>query len=117
VVTTDILGDYKSSRLIRGQSPAKFISIRAKFESTASHGLYLVVAKRSGTAIDVSTYAGLGDVRICMKADPFGRPTPGQHVAQAVRRDPAMRDGSPGLSMRLAVARAMVTRTGALIAV
>jgi hypothetical protein len=80
-VTTDILGDYKSGGPIRGQSPAKFISIRAKFESTASVGLYQVVAKRSGTAIDVAAYAGMGEVRVCMKADPFGQPTPRLHVA------------------------------------
>jgi hypothetical protein len=89
-MTTDILGDHKSGGPIRGQWPAKFISIRAKFESTASLGLYLVVAKRSGTAIDVAAYAGMGDVRVCMKADSFGRPMPGEHVAQAVSRDPAM---------------------------
>jgi N-acyl-D-amino-acid deacylase len=114
-VTTDVLGEDSSGGPNLGRRPAKVVTIEGTTASIASVGDYLGALERSGTAINVATYVGLGNVWGCVMGDSFDRPTPGQLDEMAEILDQAMRDGALGLSTMLAAPQEMVATTDDLV--
>ncbi len=114
-VTTDVLGEDQSGGPNRGKRTAKVVTIRGTTASIASIGDYLGALERSGTAINVASYVGLGNVWGCVMGDSFDRPTPSQLDEMAALLDEAMRDGALGLSTMLAAPQEMVSTTDDLV--
>jgi N-acyl-D-amino-acid deacylase len=115
-VTTDILGEDSSGGPNRGKRPSKVVTIKGTTEHIDSLGDYLDALERSGVAINVATYVGLGNVWGCVMGDSFARPTPAQLDEMATILEGAMRDGALGLSTMLAAPQEMVATTDDLVA-
>jgi len=114
-VTTDILGEDQSGGPNRGKRPAKVVSIQGKPQAIVSIGDYLEALDRSGIAINVATYGGLGNIWGCVMGDSFDRPTPAQLDEMAAILDESMREGALGLSTMLAAPQEMVVTTDDLV--
>ncbi len=114
-VTTEILGEHASGGPNVGQRAAKPVDIRGETVNIATLGDYLDALDRSGIAMNVGTYAGLGNVWGAVMGDSFERPTPAQLDAMAAVLDQAMADGAFGLSTMLADPQALITTTDDLV--
>ncbi len=115
-VTTDVLGEDRSGGPNRGKLPPKVLTIRGKPASLVSLGDYLDALEKSGTATNVASYVGLGNVWGSVMGDSFDRPTPAQLDEMSAILDEAMRDGALGLSTMLAAPQEMVATTDDLVA-
>ena len=114
-VTTEVLGEDQSGGPNRGKRPAKVVTIRGTAVRIASLGDYLAAVERSGVAINVASYVGLGNVWGGVMGDSFDRPTAAQLDEMAAVLDEAMRDGALGLSTMLAAPQEMVATTDDLV--
>jgi N-acyl-D-amino-acid deacylase len=114
-ITTDVLGEDQSGGPNRGKRPAKVVAIRGTAERIASLGEYFAAVERSGVAINVASYVGLGNVWGGVMGDSFDRPTAAQLDEMAASLDEAMRDGALGLSTMLAAPQEMVATTDDLV--
>lgn len=114
-VTTEILGEQSSGGPNVGQRAAKSVTIRGESVEIATLGDYLDALERSGIALNVGTYAGLGNVWGAVMGDSFDRPTPEQFDAIKSVLAQAMRDGAFGLSDMLADPQALLLTTDDLV--
>ena len=115
-VTTDVLGEDHSVGPHRGKLAPKVVKVKGQDVPLASIGDYFAALERSGVAINVATYVGLGNVWGGVMGDSFERPSPSQLEEMAAILDGAMRDGALGLSTMLAAPQEMVSTTDDLVA-
>jgi N-acyl-D-amino-acid deacylase len=115
-VTTDILGEDHSGGPNRGKLSPKVVTIKGEPTNIVTLGDYLGALERSGTATNVASYVGLGNVWAGVMGDSFDRPTPAQFKEMEAILDEAMRDGALGLSTMLAAPQEMVATTDDLVA-
>jgi N-acyl-D-amino-acid deacylase len=115
-VTTDVLGEDQSGGPHRGKRAPRVVTIRGEPAQLATLGDYFGALERSGIAINVASYVGLGNVWSGAMGDSFDRPTPAQADEMAASLDQAMRDGALGLSTMLAAPQEMVATTDDLVA-
>ena len=115
-MTTDILGEDRSGGPHRGKLSPKVVTIKGEPTSIVTLGDYLGALERSGTATNVASYVGLGNVWAGVMGDSFDRPTPAQFKEMEAILDEAMRDGALGLSTMLAAPQEMVATTDDLVA-
>ncbi|RUL84217.1 N-acyl-D-amino-acid deacylase family protein [Tautonia sociabilis] len=94
-VTTDILGEHTSGG--PNVEPVEE-TIAGEPVRIASMGDYLSAVERSGIAINVASYAGLGNIWGGVMGASFDRPTESQFQAMEELLDRAMADGALGLS-------------------
>jgi N-acyl-D-amino-acid deacylase len=115
-VTTDVLGEERSGGPHRGKLPPRVVEIKGKPVSLVSLRDYQDALERSGVAINVASYVGLGNVWAGVMGDSFDRPSPAQLEEMAAILDEAMRDGALGLSTMLAAPQEMVAILDDLVA-
>ena len=115
-VTTDVLGEDRSGGPHRGKLAPRPVTIRGETARLTSLGDYLDGLERSGVAINVASYVGLGNVWGSVMGESFDRPTPRQLDEMGAILDEAMRDGALGLSTMLAAPQEMVATTDDLVA-
>lgn len=115
-VTTEVLGEDRSGGPHRGKLAPKVVRIKGQEARLASLGDYFDALGRSGVAINVASYVGLGNVWGGVMGDSFDRPSPRQLEEMAALLDEAMRDGALGLSTLLASPQEMVATTDDLVA-
>jgi N-acyl-D-aspartate/D-glutamate deacylase len=114
-VTTEVLGEDRSGGPHKGKL-AKAVTVRGETVRPATIDAYLKALERSGIAVNVATYAGLGNIWGSVMGDSFDRPTPGQIEEMKRLLDEAMTDGAFGLSTMLAAPQEMVATTDDLVA-
>ncbi len=114
-VTTEVLGEDRSGGPNRGGRAARPVVVKGRPVDIATLGDYLGALERSGTATNVATYVGLGNVWGGVMGDSFDRPTPKQFEEMRSLLDAAMRDGAFGLSTMLAAPQEMVATTDDLV--
>src|SRR5262249_55145546 len=78
-------------------------------------GGYLDAVQRSGTAVNVASYVGLGSLLGCVQGDSLDRPNSAQLEEVKSLLDEALRDGAFGLSTMLAGARELNVTTDDLV--
>ena len=115
-VTTEVLGEDHSVGPYRGKLAPRIVRTDWGDVRLASIGDYFGNLERSGSAVNVATYVGLGNVWGGVMGDSFDRPTTGQLDEMASLLDEAMRDGALGLSTMLAAPQEMVSTTDDLVA-
>ncbi len=101
-VTTEVLGESQSGGPFRGKLPPRSVKVGGETVSLSTLGEYLEALERSGTATNVATYVGLGNIWRSVMGDSFERPSCDELDAMKQLLDQAMRDGAFGLSSLLA---------------
>ncbi len=114
-VTTDVLGEDRSGGPHRGKLPPRVVRVKGEEVRLASLGDYFDALGRSGIAINVASYVGLGNVWGGVMGESFDRPSPAQLEEMEAILDEAMRDGALGLSTMLAAPQEMVATTDDLV--
>lgn len=114
-VTTEVLGEDHSVGPHRGKLAPKVVRVKGADVSLATIPDYFAALGRSGSAVNVATYVGLGNVWASVMGDSFDRPTPAQLAEMTAILDQAMRDGALGLSTMLAAPQEMVATTDDLV--
>ncbi|WP_435010268.1 N-acyl-D-amino-acid deacylase family protein [Tundrisphaera lichenicola] len=114
-VTTEVLGEDRSVGPHRGKLAPKVVEVQGKSTELTSIYDYFGTLERSGVAVNVATYVGLGNVWRCVMGDSFDRPTPMQLDEMATILEGAMQDGALGLSTMLAAPQEMVATTDDLV--
>ena len=116
-VTTDVLGEDRSGGPNRGKLAPKVVKVKGEDAAIGLvRRLLRGAVERSGVAINVASYVGLGNVWGWVMGDSFDRPTSAQLDEMAAILDEAMRDGALGLSTMLAAPQEMVATTDDLVA-
>jgi N-acyl-D-aspartate/D-glutamate deacylase len=95
-VTTEVLGEGLSAAPSRGKMARR----NRKWPTLAA---YFDELGRSGVSVNVASYVGLDNVRLCVMGDSFDRPTAAQMDEMKDLVDEAMKDGAFGLSSLLAM--------------
>ena len=108
-VTTDILGEDRSGGPHRGRLAPRAVEVGDETVQLTSLDDYFRAIEQSGTAINVASYVGLGNVWACVMGDSFDRPTQDQLREMESILDDAMREGALGLSTMLAAPQEMVS--------
>ncbi|HWE35627.1 MAG TPA: D-aminoacylase [Isosphaeraceae bacterium] len=115
-VTTEVLGEDRSGGPNKGKLAPKGVTVKGETVRPAKLGEYLDALERSGIAVNVATYAGLGNIWGSVMGDSFDRPTPAQLEEMKTLLDEALVDGGFGLSTMLAAPQEMVATTDDLVA-
>jgi N-acyl-D-aspartate/D-glutamate deacylase len=115
-VTTEVLGEDSSGGPNWGKRSPKTIDVRGRPVSIATLADYLGALEQSGIAVNVATYAGLGNIWGCVMGDSFDRPTLAQLEAMKLFLDEALRDGAFGLSTMLAAPQELIATTDDIVA-
>lgn len=111
-VTTDILGEHTSGGPL---VPPEERTIDGQSVTIASLGDYLDAVERSGSAINIASYVGLGNIWSGVMGSSFDRPTEEQFLAMEALVDQAMADGALGLSTMLMAPVATVITTDDIV--
>jgi N-acyl-D-amino-acid deacylase len=114
-VTTEVLGEDSSGGPNTGKRPVKEIEVRGQALRIETLGDYLDALGTSGTAVNVASYVGLGNVWGSVMGDSFDRPTPEQIEAMKTVLERALKDGAFGLATMLAGPQEMIATTDDLV--
>lgn len=115
-VTTEVLGEDRSGGPNRGKLAPKAVKVKGEEVRPASLADYFGALERSGIAVNVASYVGLGNVWGSVMGDSFDHPTPDQLKAMEAILDESLRDGAIGLSTMLAAPQELVATTDDLVA-
>ncbi len=114
-VTTDVLGEHTSGGPHQGLLKARTVQVKDQTFTLTRLRDYFDAVEKSGTAINVASYVGLGNVWGSVMGTSFDRPTEAQFVAMERVLDEALADGAIGLSTMLADPQEMLTTTDDLV--
>jgi N-acyl-D-amino-acid deacylase len=114
-VTTEVLGEDSSGGPNKGKRSPKSVDVKGESVRLATLGDYFDALGRGGTAVNVASYAGLGNVWGGVMGDSFERPNPQQIEQMKALLGEAMEDGAVGLSTMLASPQEMVATTDDLV--
>jgi N-acyl-D-aspartate/D-glutamate deacylase len=115
-VTTEVLGEDRSGGPNQGKLAPKTLEVQGRTVRIERLGDYLKALEDNRVAVNVATYAGLGNIWGSVMGDAFDRPTPSQLEAMKGLLDQAMQDGAFGLSTMLAAPQALIATTDDLVA-
>ena len=114
-VTTEVLGEDTSGGPAKGKrEPGSYRKGDKSYEWTTLGG-YFDALEKSGTAVNVASYVGLGTLLGCVAGDVLDRPTSAQLEEVKTLLDEALNDGAFGLSTMLASPRELKVTTKDLI--
>ncbi len=100
-VTTEILGESLSAGPIKGRAPADLpYGLEADWSTL---GGYFDRLERNGVAVNVASYVGATQVRLCVLGEDSRDPTPEEMAEMEALVKEAMEDGALGLSTALLV--------------
>ncbi len=100
-VTTEVLGEGSSAGPFQGKLEPHQQEIGGKLVQWTRLGEYFDILERSGTATNVASYVGLGNIWECVMGSSFDRPSSDQLEAMKRLVDQAMREGARGLSSQV----------------
>lgn len=115
-VTTDILGEDTSGGPSRGRREPRTFKKGEQTLRWSTLGGYFDALEKSGMAINVASYVGLGTLLGCVQGDSLERPSAAQLDELRSLLDEAMADGALGLSTMLASPRELNVTTDDLVA-
>ena len=115
-VTTEVLGEDHSGGPNKGKRDATVVTVKGESLRLATLADYFDALGRGGTAVNVASYVGLGNVWGGVMGDSFDRPSPEQIEQMKGLLAEAMKDGACGLSTMLASPQEMVATTDDLVA-
>lgn len=115
-VTTEVLGEDTSGGPSKGKRPEKTHGSGEKTLRWSTLGGYLDALEKSGTAVNVASYVGLGTLLECVVGDSLERPTAAELEAVKTLLDEALTEGAYGLSTMLAGARELNVTADDLVA-
>ncbi|MFO0957937.1 MAG: D-aminoacylase [Isosphaeraceae bacterium] len=101
-VTTEVLGEHASAGPFLGKLNAKEVKVGGETVALRRLRDYLEALERSGIALNVATYVGLGNVWGSVMGEGFDRPTEAEFASMEKILDEALLDGGFGLSTMLA---------------
>jgi N-acyl-D-aspartate/D-glutamate deacylase len=111
-VTTDILGEHTSGGPF---AEPRELTIDGQPVSISTLADYFDAIERSGAAINVASYVGLGNIWQAVMGDSFDRPSEEQFQAMEALLDQAMQDGALGLSTMLMHPQSLGTQTDDIV--
>lgn len=114
-VTTEVLGEGSSAGPARGKLAPRPVSIRNEPAQIRSLGEYFSAIERAGTAVNVASYVGAGNLWQCVMGQSFARPGPAELQQMKELLAEAMRDGARGLSTALIMPPGSLATTGDLV--
>jgi N-acyl-D-aspartate/D-glutamate deacylase len=114
-VTTEVLGEDSSGGPSKGKLPPASVELRGERVEWSTLGGYFAALERGGTAVNVASYVGLGQVWRCIKGHDFDRPSPSELAAMHALIAEAMEDGAWGLSSMLMVPPGMLATPDDLV--
>lgn len=103
-VTTEILGESESAGPVLGPAVPEFDKDLQKFglqRDWTTLGEYFARVKRQGISVNVASYVGSGQVRLCITGNVDRAPTAEELERMKALVEQAMRDGAIGLSSGL----------------
>ncbi|WP_169977319.1 N-acyl-D-amino-acid deacylase family protein [Tautonia rosea] len=111
-VTTDILGEHTSGGPFA--EPLE-LTIDGQPVHISTLADYFDAIEQSGSAINIASYVGLGNIWQAVMGDSFDRPTEEQFQAMEALIDQAMQDGALGLSTMLMHPQSLGTQTDDIV--
>ncbi len=117
-VTTEILGEADSAGPVLGPAVPGFDRSLEPLGITrdwTTLGEYFARVERQGVSVNVATYVGSGQVRMCVMGNVNRAPTAEEMEKMKGLVDQAMREGAIGLSSGLMYAPNMFATTGELV--
>jgi N-acyl-D-amino-acid deacylase len=114
-VTTEVLGEDTSGGPAKGRHEPGTFRKGDRTLRWETLGGYFDALERSGTAVNVASYVGLGTLLRCVLGDDLGRPDAGQLARVEALLDEALGEGACGLSAMLAAPRELNVTTDDLV--
>ncbi|MDB5385151.1 MAG: dan [Planctomycetaceae bacterium] len=114
-VTTEILGEGDSAGPAKGRIAPQKITIRGETVRWTTLGEYLETVDRSGVAVNIGSYVGMGSVWRCVMGESFERPTADQIQQMRDLLRQAFDDGAFGMSSMLAMPPGSLATTDDLV--
>jgi N-acyl-D-amino-acid deacylase len=114
-VTTEVLGEDTSGGPSKGKVEPKSFKKGEQTLRWSTFGEYLDAVERSGTAVNLASYVGLGTLLSCVQGDSLDRPTSVQLEEVKALLDEALTQGAVGLSTMIASARELNVTTEDLV--
>ncbi len=110
-VTTEVLGEQSSGGPFKGELPAKTMELDGDTFRWETLGEYLDLLEGRGTATNVASYVGMGNLWRCVMGDSFDRPSSSQFDEMKALLEEALEDGAFGLSCMLAQTPGLLATT------
>jgi N-acyl-D-aspartate/D-glutamate deacylase len=110
-VTTEVLGEDSSGGPNKGKRAAKSLVVKGETLHLSTLGDYFDALAKSGTAVNLASYVGLGNVWGTVMGESFDHPSPGQLDAMKTVLAEAMDNGAIGLSTMLMAPQELVATT------
>jgi N-acyl-D-amino-acid deacylase len=114
-VTTEILGEGSSAGPTKGKLVARPVSVGNQQTQIRTLGEYFDAVERAGTAVNVASYVGAGNIWQCVMGHSFERPSTSELEQMRELIAEAMRDGAYGLSTALMMPPGSLPTTADLI--
>jgi N-acyl-D-amino-acid deacylase len=114
-VTTEALGESTSPGPYQGKFPPRSHKVKDKLEQWTTLGGYFDALERGGSATNVASFVGLGNIWQCVMGTSHERPTQQQFEAMKALVEEAMRNGASGLSCCLAQAPDSLATTDEIV--
>lgn len=114
-VTTDILGEHTSGGPFQGKLPPRSVVVRGEKRDITRLADYFDAVERSGSAINVASYVGLGNVWGSVMGEAFDHPDEAQLAAMERVLEAALDEGALGLSTMLADPQELIATTDDLV--
>ena len=118
-VTTEILGESDSAGPVVGQAVADFDKGLERYglqRDWTTLGEYFARVQRQGTSLNIASYVGSGQVRMCVMGNVDRAPTPEELEKMKALVEQAMREGALGLASGLIYPPNAFAKTDELIA-
>ncbi|HEV3122673.1 MAG TPA: D-aminoacylase, partial [Isosphaeraceae bacterium] len=115
-VTTEVLGEDRSGGPFKGKLPGHRSQAEGQAVEWSTLGGYLDALGRSGTAVNVATYVGEGNIWECVMGKSFERPSASQLDEMKALVAEALDDGAFGLSSMLASPPGLLSTTDDIVA-
>jgi dihydroorotase/N-acyl-D-amino-acid deacylase len=117
-VTTEILGESESAGPVMGLAAGEFDRSLQRYSlkrDWTTLGEYFARLERQGASLNVASYVGSGQVRMCVMGNVDRAPTPEELVKMKELVSQAMREGAIGLASGLIYPPNMFAKTDELI--
>ena len=114
-VTTEVLGESDSVGPSQGKLAPDKLTVRGQTLRWSTVSEYFKTLEQEGTAVNVASYVGMGQVWRCVMGDSFERPTAErrQQMHDLIRQ--AMSDGAMGMSNMLATPPGLLATTDDIV--
>ena len=114
-VTTEVLGEGTSAGPFKGKLVPRPMTVRNRIVRISTLGEYFSALDQAGTAVNVVSYVGEGNIWECVMGQSFQRPTSADLQTMKDLLSEAMRDGAFGLSSMLMMPPGSLATTEELV--